>query len=75
MQDNSYNISKSIIHAIFQKAVVKSCENDLSNTILVVKVKVEFHIMIEKSYNKTIMVDIRIYLPSKVIFTSALRPR
>ena len=34
--NNSYNILK--------KAVVKSCENDFSNTILVVKVKVEFHI-------------------------------
>ena len=33
-----------IIHTIFQKAVVKSCENDFSNTILVVKVKVEFNI-------------------------------
>ena len=33
-----------IIHTIFQKAVVKSCENDFSNTIIVVKVKVEFHI-------------------------------
>ena len=38
-------ISKcKIIHTIFKKAVVKSCENDFSNTILVVKVKVEFHI-------------------------------
>ena len=38
-------ISKcKIIHTIFQKAVVKSCENDFSITILVVKVKVEFHI-------------------------------
>ena len=33
-----------IIHTIFQEAVVKSCENDFSNTILVAKVKVEFHI-------------------------------
>ena len=33
-----------IIHTIFQKAVVKSCENDFSDTVLVVKVKVEFHI-------------------------------
>ena len=33
-----------IIHTISKKAVVKSCENDFSNTILVVKVKVEFHI-------------------------------
>ena len=38
-------ISKlKIIHTIFQEAVVKSCENDLSNTILVAKVKLEFHI-------------------------------
>ena len=38
-------ISKfKIIHTIFQEAVVKSCENDLSNTILVAKVKVEFQI-------------------------------
>ena len=33
-----------IIHTIFQEAVVKSCENDFSNTVLVAKVKVEFHI-------------------------------
>ena len=33
-----------IIHTIFKKAVVKSSGNDFSNTILVVKVKVEFHI-------------------------------
>ena len=33
-----------IIQTIFQKAVVKSCENDFSNTILVVNAKVEFHI-------------------------------
>ena len=40
-----YYISKfKIIHTIFQEAVVKSCENDFSNTILVAKVKVEFHI-------------------------------
>ena len=38
-------ISKfKIIHTIFQEAVVKSCENDFSNTILVAKVKVKFHI-------------------------------
>ena len=39
-------ISKfKLIHTIFQEAVtVKSCENDFSNTILVAKVKVEFHI-------------------------------
>ena len=38
-------ISKfKIIHTIFQEAVVKSCENDFSSTILVAKVKVEFHI-------------------------------
>ena len=38
-------ISKfKIIHTIFQEAVVKSCENDFSNTILVAKVKVECHI-------------------------------
>ena len=41
----NFNISISkIIHTIFKKAVVKSCENDFSNTILVVKVKTEFHI-------------------------------
>ena len=32
------------IHKIFKKAVVKSCENDFSNIILVVKVNVEYHI-------------------------------
>ena len=38
-------ISKfKIIHTIFQGAFVKSCENDFSNTTLVAKVKVEFHI-------------------------------
>ena len=38
-------ISKfKIIHTILQEAVVNSCENDFSNTILVAKVKVEFHI-------------------------------
>ena len=38
-------ISKfKIIHTIFQEAVVKSCENNFSNTILVANVKVEFHI-------------------------------
>ena len=38
-------ISKcKLIHKIFQKAVVKSCGNDFSNLILVVKVKVEFKI-------------------------------
>ena len=74
-------ISKfKIIHTIFQEAVVKSCENDFSNTILVAKVKVEFHIKCLKSHITkqlltSISVDIRIYLPSKVIFTSALRPR
>ena len=44
--ENFFNyISKfKIIHTIFQEAVVKSCENDFSNTILVAKVKEEFHI-------------------------------
>ena len=38
-------ISKfKIIHTIFQEAVVKISENDFSNTILVAKVKVDFHI-------------------------------
>ena len=40
----SYGYLLKIIHTIFQEAVVKSCENDFSNTILVAKVKVEFHI-------------------------------
>ena len=45
VEKNFNCISKfKIIHTIFQEAVVKSCENDLSNTILVAKVKVEFHI-------------------------------
>ena len=71
-------ISKfKIIHTIFQEAVVKSCENDFSNAILVVKV--ESHKCLKSHITKqlltSISVDIRIYLPSKVIFTSALRPR
>ena len=38
-------ISKfKIIHTIFQEAVVKSCENDFSITILAAKLEVEFHI-------------------------------
>ena len=38
-------ISKcKIINKIFQKIVVKSCGNDVSNTGLVVKVKVEINI-------------------------------
>ena len=61
------------------KTVVKTCENDFNNTILVAKVKVDFILMVEKSYNKTV-IDFNFgrhkdYLPSKVIFTSALRPR
>ena len=44
--ENFFNyLSKfTIIHTIFKEAVVKSCENDFSNTILVAKLKVEFHI-------------------------------
>ena len=47
---------------------------------LTIKVKVaKFSFLHEKSYNKTVIdfneVDIRIYLPLKVIFTSAQRPR
>ena len=38
-------ISKcEILHKIFLKTVVKTCENDLSNIILVAKVNVEFYI-------------------------------
>ena len=46
LEEKNFNyISKfKIIHTIFQEAVVKSCENDFSNTILVAKVKEEFHI-------------------------------
>ena len=45
VEKNFNYISKfKIIHTIFQEAVVNSCENDFSNTILVAKVKVEFHI-------------------------------
>ena len=43
LEKNVNYISKfKIIHTIFQEAFVKSCENNFSNTILVVKV--EFHI-------------------------------
>ena len=44
--ENFFNyISKfKIIHTIFHEAVVKSCENDFSNAILVAKVKAQFHI-------------------------------
>ena len=46
VEKNFNYISKfKIIHTIFQEAVVKSCENDFNNTILVAKVKVEFHII------------------------------
>ena len=57
-------ISKfKIIHTIFQEAVVKSCENDFSNTILVAKVKVEFHInhSIDSQYSTN---SVNVYVPS-----------
>ena len=68
-----------MLHKNNSKTVVKTCENDFRNTILVAKVKVDFILMVEKSYNKTV-IDFNFdrhkdYLPSKVIFTSALRPR
>ena len=45
VEKNFNYISKfKIIRTVFQEAVVKSFENDFSNTILVAKVKVEFHI-------------------------------
>ena len=54
-------VSNTKCYIKIKKTVVKTCENDFSNT---------------KSYNKTVTViltsspvDIRIYLPSKVIFT------
>ena len=40
-----------ILHKIFLKKVVKTCENDFSNTTCVAKVKVR----VEKSYNKTVI--------------------
>ena len=56
-------------------------EHDFNNTNLVTKVKEEnFHSQL-KSYNITkqlltlISVDIRIYLPLKLICTSALQPQ
>ena len=60
------------IPKIFLKTVVKSCENDFSNTILVAKVKVRvFHKWLKSHITKQLMtsisVDIKIYLPSKVI--------
>ena len=58
------------------KPVVKMCcENDFSHTILVAKVKVEFNINGSKVILTSISVDIKFNQPSKVLFTSALRPR
>ena len=73
-------ISKcKILHKIFLKAVVVTCEKDFSNTIFVAKVKLKVHKWLKSHITKqllnSISVDIRIYLPSKVIFTSALRPQ
>ena len=75
-------ISKcKILHKIYLKTVVKTCENDFSNAILVAKVKIEFDTVtwlkshITKQLLTSISVDIRIHLPSRVIFTTALRPR
>ena len=62
-------ISKcKMLHKNNSKTVVKTCENDFSNAILVAKMKVDFTLMVEKSYNKTvtsISVDIRIIYPQK----------
>ena len=66
-------ISKcKILHKIFLKTVVKTCENDSSNTIFVAKVKVSgLHKYLKSHETKqlltSIAVDIRIYLPSKVM--------
>ena len=55
-----------------KKTVVRNFENDLSNTVQVIKVKVELLHHFEKSYNETV-IDfnfsrlLRSYLPSKVI--------
>ena len=74
-------ISKlKIIHTIFQEAVVKSCENDFSiyNSCCKSESRISHKCLkshITKQLLTSISVDIRIYLPSKVIFTSALRPR
>ena len=72
---NSINIAKcKILYKNISKAVVKTSENDCC-------CKSESRVLHKwlKSYMTkqlltSISEDIRIYLPSKVIFTSALRP-
>ena len=66
---NFNNISKcKILHKIFLKTVVKTCENDFSNTIFVAKVKVKvLHKWLKSNITKqlltSISVDIRNYVP------------
>ena len=63
-------ISKcKILRESISKTVVKTCENDLNNTILVTCVKVELlHKRLKSHITRqlltSISVDIRIYLPS-----------
>ena len=65
----NFNISKcKILHKIFLKTVVKTCENDFSNTIFVAKVKVKvLHKWLKSHITKqlltSISVDIRNYVP------------
>ena len=67
-------ISKcKILHEIFLKRVVKTCENDFRNTIFVAKVKVKvLHSWLKRHKTKhlltSISVDIRIFLPSISLF-------
>ena len=50
----TFQNAKYYMNYFKNKTVVKTCEDDLSNTILVTKVKVELlHKMAEKSYNQT----------------------
>ena len=64
---NSNYVSKcKILQNNISKIVVKTCENDLSNTILVIKVKVELlHRRLKSHITKQLLtslsVDIRMY--------------
>ena len=52
----NYDSKCKIQHKNISKTVDKICVNDLSNTILVTKVKVELlYKMVEKSYSKTVI--------------------
>ena len=62
-------ISKcKMLHKNNSKTVVKTCENDFSNTILVAKVKVDFILMVEKSYNKQLLTSISIEVKNCIMY-------